>query len=89
MTEYILYGGKGGVGKTTCAAATGLSLAREGTDTLVVSTDPAHSLSDAFETELSTDPQKVHNHLWAVEIDPEKRLDDYSRHVHCLGGGFE
>lgn len=77
MTEYILYGGKGGVGKTTCAAATGLSLAHQGTDTLVVSTDPAHSLSDAFETELSTDPQEVHDHLWAVEIDPEERLDDY------------
>lgn len=53
----------------TCSAATGLSLAHQGTDTLVVSTDPTHSLSDAFEMELSTDPQEVHDHLWAVEID--------------------
>ena len=48
--EYVLYGGKGGVGKTTMAAATGLSSARSGDWTLVVSTDPAHSLSDTYET---------------------------------------
>lgn len=47
MTEIILCGGKGGVGKTTMAAASGVELAGDGHETLVVSTDPAHSLADA------------------------------------------
>lgn len=74
--EFVLYGGKGGVGKTTMAAATGLASAAEGTETLVVSTDPAHSLSDILETPLGTEPTRVDNTdpLWAVEIDPEEAL---------------
>ena len=47
----ILYSGKGGVGKTSVAAATGLELARRGKRTLVMSVDPAHSLSDSFDLE--------------------------------------
>ena len=47
----ILYTGKGGVGKTSISAATGLELARRGYRTLVMSIDPAHSLSDAFDLE--------------------------------------
>ena len=50
--EYVLYGGKGGVGKTTMAAATALSSAAGGEATLVVSTDPAHSLSDTLDTDI-------------------------------------
>ena len=71
--EYVLYGGKGGVGKTTCAAATALSSARGGTPTLVASTDPAHSLSDTLETEISSEPTRIGEEipLFAVEIDPE------------------
>ncbi|MDR9380455.1 MAG: TRC40/GET3/ArsA family transport-energizing ATPase [Natronomonas sp.] len=71
--EYVLYGGKGGVGKTTCAAATGLASARGGTSTLVVSTDPAHSLSDTLETEIPSEPGRIDDEipLFAVEIDPE------------------
>ncbi|MFB6296329.1 MAG: ArsA family ATPase [Halobacteriales archaeon] len=70
--EYVLYGGKGGVGKTTMAAATGLASAADGHDTLVVSTDPAHSLSDALDREVGTEPTHVHEDpLWGVEIDPE------------------
>ncbi len=71
--EYVLYGGKGGVGKTTCAAATALASARGGTSTLVVSTDPAHSLSDALETEIPAEPTRIKQDipLFAVEIDPE------------------
>jgi arsenite-transporting ATPase len=71
--EYVLYGGKGGVGKTTCAAATGLASARDGTSTLVVSTDPAHSLSDTLNTEIGSEPTRIKDDipLYAVEIDPE------------------
>ncbi|PSP55526.1 arsenic-transporting ATPase [Halobacteriales archaeon QS_1_67_19] len=71
--EYVLYGGKGGVGKTTMAAATGLASARDGTPTLVVSTDPAHSLSDTFETDVPASPERIRGDvpLYAVEIDPD------------------
>jgi arsenite-transporting ATPase len=71
--EYILYGGKGGVGKTTCAAATALASANDGTATLVVSTDPAHSLSDILETPIPNEPARISDEhpLYGVEIDPE------------------
>ena len=79
MSEYVLYGGKGGVGKTTCAAATALGRARAGTPTLVVSTDPAHSLSDVFDAPIGAEPTRIREglDLWAVEVDPEDRIDRY------------
>ncbi|WP_152040567.1 ArsA family ATPase [Salinigranum salinum] len=71
--EYVLYGGKGGVGKTTMAAATGLSSAAAGTPTLVVSTDPAHSLSDTLEVDIPPHPTQIRDDmpLYAAEIDPD------------------
>ncbi len=72
--KYVLYGGKGGVGKTTMAAATALASARGGTPTLVVSTDPAHSLSDTLEADVPAEPAQVREHLYAAEIDPEDAL---------------
>jgi arsenite-transporting ATPase len=71
--EYVLYGGKGGVGKTTMAAATALASARDGTATLAVSTDPAHSLSDVLGTDIPGQPARIRDDipLYAVEIDPE------------------
>ena len=71
--EYVLYGGKGGVGKTTMAAASALASANDGTPTLAVSTDPAHSLSDVLETDVPSEPSRVREDvpLYAVEIDPE------------------
>ncbi|MFB6354267.1 MAG: ArsA family ATPase [Halobacteriales archaeon] len=74
---YVLYGGKGGVGKTTMAAATGLSSAAAGEATLVVSTDPAHSLSDAFERDVPPSPARIHDEypLFGVEIDPDAAVD--------------
>jgi len=77
VTELLLYGGKGGVGKTTVAAASGLRSADEGYETLVVSTDPAHSLSDSFEVDLGGEPTAVREGLWGVEIDPESGVDRY------------
>lgn len=74
--EYVLYGGKGGVGKTTMAAATALASARDDTPTLVVSTDPAHSLSDTLETDVPDEPARIREDipLYAAEIDPEAAL---------------
>ncbi|MUL44214.1 AAA family ATPase [Streptomonospora sp. PA3] len=67
----MFFGGKGGVGKTTMAAAAGLALAEEGLRTLVVSTDPAHSLGDALETRLGDRPRRIAENLWAAEPDAE------------------
>ena len=76
--EYVLYGGKGGVGKTTMAAATGLSSAAGGINTLVVSTDPAHSLSDTYETEIPAEPTRIREDvpLYAAEIDPDDAMEE-------------
>jgi arsenite-transporting ATPase len=83
VTQYVLYGGKGGVGKTTCAAATALKHAREGHPTLVVSTDPAHSLSDVFDAPVDAEPTRVRadTDLWAVEVDPSERIERYRGQV--------
>jgi arsenite-transporting ATPase len=64
----ILYLGKGGVGKTTLAAATAARAAQLGKRTLVVSTDLAHSLADALDTSLVAEPKPIMDHLWAQEI---------------------
>ena len=64
----ILYTGKGGVGKTSLAAATGLAAAAEGLKTLVISTDAAHSLGDSFDRELGHEPVCLTDHLWGQEI---------------------
>jgi arsenite-transporting ATPase len=76
--EFVLYGGKGGVGKTTMAAATGLSSAAAGTRTLVVSTDPAHSLSDTYEADIGPEPTKLREDLplYAAEIDPDAAMEE-------------
>ncbi|MFD1587059.1 ArsA family ATPase [Halorientalis brevis] len=76
--DYVLYGGKGGVGKTTMAAATALASARDGTSTLVVSTDPAHSLSDTLETDIPAEPARIDEEipLYAAEIDPDAAVGD-------------
>ncbi len=65
----ILYTGKGGVGKTSIAAATACKIASEGKRVLVVSTDQAHSLRDSFDMRLSNDPLEISNNLYAMEID--------------------
>jgi arsenite/tail-anchored protein-transporting ATPase len=64
----ILYTGKGGVGKTTVAAATAVRCAELGHRTLVISTDPAHSLADAFNQRLGADPTPIRKHLWGLEV---------------------
>ncbi|OPL09754.1 MAG: hypothetical protein AVO34_04875 [Firmicutes bacterium ML8_F2] len=77
----ILFGGKGGVGKTTCAAATALHCARRGQSTLLASTDPAHSLGDSLETTLGSDPLPVPEveNLFALELDASRELELFKR----------
>ena len=88
MTEFVLYGGKGGVGKTTIASASALGMARDGHETLVVSTDPAHSLSDSLDTAVDSDPTEVTEGLWGVEVDPQTGVDRYKRVFETLDEEF-
>ncbi len=71
----ILMTGKGGVGKTSVAAATGLRCAELGYKTLVLSTDPAHSLADSFDQELEHEPRLVRPNLWGAELDALMELE--------------
>ena len=71
----ILMTGKGGVGKTSVAAATGLRCAEVGHKTLVLSTDPAHSLADSFDRELGHEPKQVRPNLWGAELDALMELE--------------
>jgi arsenite-transporting ATPase len=73
----ILFTGKGGVGKTSVAAATAVRCAAAGQRTLVMSTDPAHSLGDSFDVELGAEATKVGDNLWAHEV---SSLHEMQRH---------
>ncbi|PNW83746.1 hypothetical protein CHLRE_05g245158v5, partial [Chlamydomonas reinhardtii] len=77
--KFFLLGGKGGVGKTSCSSSLAVHFANDGLPTLVVSTDPAHSLSDAFDQDLSggspvkiTSPLGDELPLWGLQLDPEQ-----------------
>lgn len=73
----ILYLGKGGVGKTTVAAATALRSAQLGHKTLVASTDIAHSLADSLDAPLGDKPIEVAPNLWAQEISVIADIHNY------------
>src|SRR2546422_3287020 len=77
----LLFTGKGGVGKTTVAAATAVRVARAGRRTLVMSTDPAHSLADSFEVQIGAKPTFVADQLWAQQVDAQERLEDNWRDI--------
>jgi arsenite/tail-anchored protein-transporting ATPase len=72
----ILFTGKGGVGKTTAAAGTAALAAGAGHRTLVLSTDPAHSLADAFSTPIGADPTQVAAHLHVQQVDAQRRFEE-------------
>jgi arsenite-transporting ATPase len=84
----LLFTGKGGVGKTTVAAATAVQAARAGKRTLVTSTDPAHSLADSFGIEMGDQVSEIEPNLWAEQIDAQARLEqnwrDIQEHVISL-----
>jgi len=73
----LFFGGKGGVGKTTLAAAAAVASGDLGQRTLLVSTDAAHSTSDVLACRLGPEPQRVEGALWAMEIDPAREADHY------------
>jgi arsenite/tail-anchored protein-transporting ATPase len=75
-TRVLLFTGKGGVGKTTASAATALRCADAGLRTLALSTDPAHSLGDAFDRELGPLVAPVADGLWAQQLDAQDRMED-------------
>ena len=77
VTRILLYTGKGGVGKTSVAAATALSCARRGLRTIVLSTDIAHSLGDAFDEELGPEPREIAPNLWAQESEVFHNVEKY------------
>jgi len=86
--RFVFVGGKGGVGKTTTASALAVRLARSGRKTLIVSTDPAHSLGDALATELSGTPQELplngldpqaQGRLFAMEINQAEVVEEFRK----------
>ncbi|MDS0281119.1 ArsA family ATPase [Haloarcula onubensis] len=83
MDRFVFFGGKGGVGKTTVASAYGVQSARDGLETLLVSTDPAHSTADVFGQPFDDDPTPVEGYdgLSAMELDPEAEVDRHMRDI--------
>ena len=81
MTRILLYTGKGGVGKTSIAAATALLSARSGKRTIVLSTDIAHSLADAFDVKLGPEPTLIAENLWGQEPDVYFNIGRYWRTI--------
>jgi arsenite-transporting ATPase len=79
--EVLFVGGKGGVGKTTCASATALAASRRGRRVLLVSTDPAHSTSDIFERPIGPEPVEILPSLYALEIDGASEATRYVANV--------
>lgn len=79
-TQYVFVGGKGGVGKTTTSSALALALSDSGLRTLIVSTDPAHSLGDSLDVPLSSGSVvkvPTETNLWALEVDVEDALESF------------
>ena len=79
MARLLLFGGKGGVGKTTTSTSTAVTLADAGMKVLLVSSDPAHSTSDSLNFQLSSTPVEVEGvpGLWGIELDPEARIGEH------------
>jgi arsenite/tail-anchored protein-transporting ATPase len=71
----ILYTGKGGVGKTSVAACTARACAKAGLRTLIISTDPAHSLSESLEAELGPDPRPAADGLWGQQVSAQEEME--------------
>jgi arsenite-transporting ATPase len=80
--RYIMFGGKGGLGKTTFSAATAYWLASQGKKVLVFSVDPQASLSDIFQKDIfGKGPVKIMENLWAQEIDADQHIRQYQQEI--------
>lgn len=83
--KYLLVGGKGGVGKTSVASSLAIALAEHGRRVLIISTDPAHSVSDSFEMDFSsgeiTKVKGVVGDLFALEINPATAGEEFSKAI--------
>jgi arsenite-transporting ATPase len=86
MGRIIIFTGKGGVGKTSTAAAHAVKAANEGKKTLIVSTDMAHNLSDIFQKEVKEEPVEVIKNLYALEIDPNHEME---RHYGTISSAIK
>jgi arsenite/tail-anchored protein-transporting ATPase len=80
--QYVMFGGKGGLGKTTFSAATAWWLAQQGKKVLVFSVDPQASLSDIFQQDIfGKGPVKIMDNLWAQEIDADRHIKEYQQEI--------
>src|SRR3984885_6426556 len=85
----VLYTGKGGVGKTSVAASTARRCAAAGLETVVISTDPAHSLSESLSADLGGEPVKISDHLWGQEVKAQEEMERHWSGVQeWLGGAL-
>lgn len=82
--KLIYVAGKGGVGKSVCAAATGIWTSDRGLDTIAFSMDPAHSLSDIFDIDLGSKPMKIRDHLYAYEPDLAEEAQGFYRRYKSI-----
>jgi len=88
-TEFHFFSGKGGVGKTSVASASALRFSKTGKKTLIISIDPAHSLSDSFEENIGHGVKQIGSNLYGMEIDPAKAMQEYKdRFMPKLEGSF-
>src|SRR5512146_2726160 len=80
--RYIMFGGKGGLGKTTFSAATAYYLAKSGKRVLVFSVDPQASLTDIFKRDIfGKGPTEIMPNLYAQEIDADRRVKEYQQEI--------
>src|ERR1700757_726905 len=90
----LLFSGKGGVGKTSLSAATGVRLAELGYRTLVMSVDPAHSLADAFDLEaglfdsMTSEPYKIADRMWIHEVNIQKEIKKHWQEIWSYISGL-
>jgi len=86
-TQFVFVGGKGGVGKTSSSSALGVRLAEQGLKTLLISTDPAHSLGDCLAMPLTGEPREVEGtegRLFAMEVDTEEALEEFKQKLRAV-----